>query len=300
MNRKLPARQPLTLCALCAAVTLAASIGISAAAAAQPKKLNPPTALWKSFPLGTPLHQAERANPAVRKPSIRVTPTDRARVAAHDETASGRALTDKSQFPTGPLVPVLVAMLLGSTAILFLRRLTPVRLSVGRRRQKPVSAPAADDDLVAALRPQPILEFRATPPAQTVRPARGRIEPKRGSGPGVEHRPGGPVEAPRPFPAITRVPTIHEVLVERCEIKLWRGYAKYELYAANGPEDAWATSPPFRLRTKEAPDAAALQVLADLLADLERSGWKVVASGPAWYERRLERSVRRPDGDTAA
>jgi hypothetical protein len=38
-----------------------------------------------------------------------------------------------------------------------------------------------------------------------------------------------------------------------------------------------------------APDGVAQEVLADLLAELERAGWSVVESGPGWYRRRLQR-----------
>ena len=74
------------------------------------------------------------------------------------------------------------------------------------------------------------------------------------------------------------------------EIRLWRGYVKCQLYVAvEGADGALLESRLFRLRNPMAPDEVAQEVLADLLADLDRAGWSVVESGPGWYRRRLQR-----------
>jgi hypothetical protein len=80
--------------------------------------------------------------------------------------------------------------------------------------------------------------------------------------------------------------------VETCEIRLWRGYVKCQLYATiRGSGDALAVSRYFRLRDQDTPSADALRALADLLAELERDGWTVVSDRPVWYQHRLQRSA---------
>jgi hypothetical protein len=78
---------------------------------------------------------------------------------------------------------------------------------------------------------------------------------------------------------------------DRCEILLWSGVVKSQLFAAPAgglQRDAVARSPIFHLRNVEEPSAKAEAALATLLEQLERSGWTVVAEGPSWYQRRLE------------
>jgi hypothetical protein len=78
--------------------------------------------------------------------------------------------------------------------------------------------------------------------------------------------------------------------VESCEIKLWRGYVKCQLYATlRGSEEALAVSGYFRLRDQEAPSPSAQHALNDLLADLEQAGWTVVSVGAIWYQQQLQR-----------
>jgi hypothetical protein len=80
-----------------------------------------------------------------------------------------------------------------------------------------------------------------------------------------------------------------------CEIKLWRGYVKCQLYVGvEGLPEAFVESPLFRLRDPMVPDDRAQEALADLLGDLEHSGWSVVETGPVWYHRRLQRSGSTP------
>lgn len=81
--------------------------------------------------------------------------------------------------------------------------------------------------------------------------------------------------------------------LESCEIKLWRGFVKYQLYATYpGSEEAIAVSRYFRLRDPEAPGAGAQRALADLVAELEQGGWRVAADSTIWHQQRLPRSRR--------
>ena len=186
---------------------------------------------------------------------------------------------------------VIAAMLLGTTAVLLVRRTVPLRAGGGRRRHKPPQEAAPDlatDELLAALRPASTLEYSRYTPVQVERP------------------PAQPADDARslPFLSVARLPDEPErsdaPTVEHSEVKLWRGFVECQLYAAvEGSTDAWAVSRPFRLRGGE-PNAAAQKALSTLLAELEHSGWDVVSSGPAWYERRLERSAPIPDGESAA
>jgi hypothetical protein len=86
---------------------------------------------------------------------------------------------------------------------------------------------------------------------------------------------------------------------ERCEIVLWNGVVKSQLFAApagGGQRDSLARSPIFHLRNVEEPSAKAEAALTTLLEQLERCGWKVVGEGPSWYQRRLERSSAADPG----
>jgi hypothetical protein len=78
--------------------------------------------------------------------------------------------------------------------------------------------------------------------------------------------------------------------VESCEIRLWRGYVKCQLYATlRGSEETLAVSRHFRLCDQEAPSPSAQHALNDLLADLEQAGWTVVSDGAIWYQQQLQR-----------
>jgi len=89
--------------------------------------------------------------------------------------------------------------------------------------------------------------------------------------------------------------------VEVCEIRLWRGYLKCQLFAAfPGSEYAIAFSSYFRLRDEDSPGDEARLALRGLIAALEEGGWAVVSRGPSWYEDRLERLKEDPDEDGTA
>jgi hypothetical protein len=114
-------RRLVGLCLLAAAFALTEAIAIPAASAGQGKKLDPPTLLWKSYPL------ERRPNTTEQKPAqIRGRQTSR-QTSAHKD---------------GFLTPALVGaflLLLASTAIVLMRRSRPVR--VGKARRTPDRAP---------------------------------------------------------------------------------------------------------------------------------------------------------------
>jgi hypothetical protein len=207
--------------------------------------------------------------------------------ASHSRAASGRTPTNQNQFPTGVLVTVLLAAMLGAAAILVVRRSIPVRVGgSGRRREQPERAL---EPTVEPRPAEPIERMSASPAVQDIELERAV--------PGLHERP--PTAAAYvhavPQPEVWQQAHRAAPSVERCDIKLWRGYVKCQLYAAvAGSASAWAVSPSFRLRDEDAPNAGALQALSTLLAELEHSGWAVITTGPTWYGHRLERS---PDGD---
>jgi hypothetical protein len=139
------------------------------------------------------------------------------------------------------------------------------------------------DDLLDALRPN---VEPAEDPEQVYAPESGL------------GRPVKPVAADPRLSAVVRhaPPQRREVATDQfCEIKFWRGYVKCQLYVeVEGSPGAVVESPLFRLRNPMVPDDRAQRVLTDLLADLERSGWLVVETGPAWYQCRLQRSTPTP------
>jgi hypothetical protein len=134
------------------------------------------------------------------------------------------------------------------------------------------------DDLLDALRPN-------------TKPAEDREQV---SAPASGLRPLKPVDAdPHLSAAVRQAPPLHRKVAsdQYCEIRLWRGYVKCQLYVeVEGSPGAFVESSFFRLRNPMVPDDRAQRVLADLLADLEHSGWLVVETGPVWYDRRLRRS----------
>ena len=110
------------LCLLAAAFALTATIAIPAASAGQGTKPDPPSLLWKSYPL------ERRPSTTVQEEQIR------------RRQASGQASADQDHF----LSPVLVSafiLLLAAAAIALMRRSAPVR--VGNARRTPDRAPMA-------------------------------------------------------------------------------------------------------------------------------------------------------------
>jgi hypothetical protein len=86
-------------------------------------------------------------------------------------------------------------------------------------------------------------------------------------------------------------------IVERCSIAVWRGYVKTQFFATRGRGDVIALSPMFRAPGAGVPGRTAKseQALAELLKRLEQDEWSVVADGPNWFDRLLERPVREHD-----
>ena len=141
------------------------------------------------------------------------------------------------------------------------------------------------DDLLEALRPNVELVDDREPV----------------SAPESELRPVEPVAAhPQRSDAVRQAPPQpREVAGQQfCEIRLWRGWVKCQLYAeVEGSPGAFATSPHFRLRNPMVPDDRAHKILSDLLADLERT------VGRSWTRDRPGTDAgstdprRRPDHD---
>jgi len=108
----------------------------------------------------------------------------------------------------------------------------------------------------------------------------------------------GPEPKSEPGPERARQETSREgdteVAVESCQIMLWRGYFRYQLFAGTGPSSiarAFAHSPYFRLEDADAPGAKAIAALQELLDQLEAEGWSVVLQGRRWYAFSLERPL---------
>ena len=72
------------------------------------------------------------------------------------------------------------------------------------------------------------------------------------------------LEALRPVPPPRREPVSAEI----CEIRIWRGYVKAQLYAVAGSDKRIATSRYFKLARTEVPTADALSALSELRAEL--------------------------------
>jgi hypothetical protein len=92
----------------------------------------------------------------------------------------------------------------------------------------------------------------------------------------------------------TRKPTpasAERAMMERCAIAVWRGYVKSRFFATRGEGDAIALSMLFRAPGGQAPERTpqSEQALAELLERLDQLGWAVIAEGPQWFDRRLER-----------
>jgi hypothetical protein len=116
-----PAHRLIGLCLLTAAFALTEPIAIPAASAGQGKKLDPPTLLWKSYPLERP-------------PST----TEPARAQIHQRPARRQTSAHQNDFLT-PLLAGAFILLLASTATVLLRR--RMQLRVGKARQTSDRAP---------------------------------------------------------------------------------------------------------------------------------------------------------------
>jgi hypothetical protein len=136
------------------------------------------------------------------------------------------------------------------------------------------------DDLIEALQPGVAPLEHPEEPSTPKRTARPRPVERAAADPQASK--GG-----------THTPLQRRESVDRqyCQIRLWRGYFKWQFYAEReGTSGAFAESALFRLRNPSQPDAQVQRALESLLAELERFGWSIVESGPVWYQRRLQRS----------
>jgi hypothetical protein len=88
------------------------------------------------------------------------------------------------------------------------------------------------------------------------------------------------LEALRPVPPRRREPVSAEI----CEIRIWRGYFKAQLYAVAGSDETIATSRYFKLARTEVPTSDALRALSELRAELEAHGW-AISEGSHWYQK---------------
>jgi hypothetical protein len=287
-------------CALVATLALAAAIATPVARADRGQKVGPPTLLWKSYPLvprtkrtvnaepqpkaaTPPEPQPKTATPPEPRQKAFVPPMPRPkakptkpRPKATAQTKSRRkaASYQISTHRTGTSSLLLLAVFLGGLLAVAATMLVGWKLlPTGDRRRRRLTEAAVggtDDGLLKALRPtpspKPLPKLVVAQGASTV-PGR---EPARPS----THR--------------------AEATVARCEIKLWRGFAKSHLYAAQAglDEEPIAFSSYFRLLEDDRSSSEGLQALAALVEDLEQDGWTVVSDGPAWYEHRLERPER--------
>jgi hypothetical protein len=264
----------LRLLVACAAFCVGLMLGESTAgtgalAARTVQTPKPPTALWKAYPLrerpsGTGSRPTPRARVKVSRPST-VDPTS-----VPDEQRASGPTSGAGDFPIVLAMAGVIGFLLVSAGMV-VRQAVPARGAFQ-------SARSARTGRLSAARTR----RRKASPARRLSP----VEPQ-----GLE-----PLEWQRdPPPAGGERDATEVVGDEFCEIRLWRGYVKCQLYVElEGTAGAMMESPLFRLRNPGTPDAGAEQALSDILAGLQPHGWSVVETGPVWYRRRLRRSTPNP------
>ncbi len=151
--------------------------------------------------------------------------------------------------------------------------------------------PERSDDLLESL--QPKAPQVAPPPDR--RELQKEIETRHGP---IEAEPKPARAAEPPARKTTQTQPLHARLqiaqeeassIAACEISLWRGFVKCQLYATDiGSGAVLAESPYFRLGDENVPSPQAHKALSALLTELELRGWHVESGGPSWYHRRLE------------
>ena len=317
-------RNPRLLALLVAALVL---IGASPAASLTPPSVKKqPTLLWRTYPLkqrpATPHRPSPRTQVASSGQALESRPGGENQ--ALPKTLAWGLLGAAIAAVALLLVllrPVLSAATGGRTTVA--RRTGPDEsarrpVRVRRRRRRPREHPAkpvpdasepGPEDLLEALRPKPtpMWESEVEKPPQPERRERAESPPV----------PLGALRQPTtratalPAPAqLEPEPKLHPedrgakpeaagerpqtVTAESCEIELWRGYVKCQLYAASLDRPhaaaAFAFSPFFRLREEDTPTEKAAEALRTLVDRLERDGWTVVSAGARWYQLRLHRS----------
>jgi hypothetical protein len=156
-------------------------------------------------------------------------------------------------------------------------------------------------ELLETLRPNRTTATKSAPKKTPTRRRRGEAERTRQPGsPGRQQSaaPSREDEEPAPQKPSTAPSGKGErprrASTEVCEIALWRGYVKWHFYTSQLGSyrlPTALTSEPFlRLRDEKNPTPAAQQAFAGLIDELTGNGWVVVATGPRWYDYRLERS----------
>jgi hypothetical protein len=318
-----------------AVASLGVAIGIgtiavpSAPAAGRPK-LDPPTLLWKAYPLV----QRPRG-PAERK------------IASETRNATGPTTAQSRQLDDMLLLTALLATLLAAGTVVVLRKPAAARdgrstrgragkrtprparrprprrprapaiaappprpadvTADGEQEQEPTPEPPSDelqrvlDDLLEALQPRPRtdepqarvpeLELRELIVRKYAAPASARPFIEREIDAALER-----IEIRRAAEARARTPA---TTLARSEIKLWRGVVRSRLYAViSGSDQAFAVSPLFRSSDAAVPGPQAQRALSSLLAGLTRGGWMVVDHGAAWYEHTL--ALLAPDPGAAS
>jgi hypothetical protein len=316
----------------CAGLALAASTaGISAVATLTQPKLNPPTVLWKAYPLRQ-AHTSTNQQAANNKPtgtrtskpsttsptSTRTSRTKTRSTVEHGNRVASQPTSNTGGFPTVLVMAGVIGALLAST-LLFVRYAPSASAGGYRRNRRPPTtkpssrtarttrpSPAPSNDKKHPHATRPVDEDVAAPPTPDQRETTDDLlealwpnvdlveDPERVSAPQSQRRAVKPVAADlHGSDAVRQPPQRREIAGQQfCEIRLWRGWVKYQLYVeVEGSPGAFVESPLFRLRNPMAPDDHVHGVLSDLLADLERSGWSVVDTGPLWYSRRLHRSA---------
>jgi len=304
-------RRDLTLIGVLLALSLQG--GAQARAARAP--VTAPTLLWKTYPL-----VQDPRSPRYGLHATAVGGLPRPLPARVPE--GGVGLTSPM------LLLVMLASLVAGVAGLLLLRSTLAHAgydwSSPRPRRKEARKPRTDAnaDMLVALKPssaiRPVPEedlLEALPPVAAepasegdqgaegrdeavapVAPA-GALDPSEGA-PGsrpAERRMPLPFPRPldqpvgRPGAGHHRSKEAAEKGVQRCGIRLWHGYVKYQLYASSEGASV-ALSDSFRLRDEDAPTEEALAELENLITRLEAKGWAVVDEGPRWYDVQFERA----------
>lgn len=280
-----PAITPLV--ALCALGVAGSTATVPARADSGRTKVRQPTLLWKSYPLKTRKRIARAQQAGIRSRRQASSPTP----------AEGK------QFPSLLVMTLLLAALVAAGMIVLTRLgLVPVGVSASRRgrappkpepspvavgwRRKPKPRPAREPALDVQL--QRLIERVEEAPL----PEREQLAKEIAMLHGLigTTRPAPEPRTREPRPAPPRRPQLQETGVERCQIKLWRGFVKCQLYAVPiGSDEPLAFSPYFRLRDGTELTAQAVDALHALVEALEQEGWTVVSDGPSWYQYRLER-----------
>ena len=165
-----------------------------------------------------------------------------------------------------------------------LRILLPMEATLPEEEESKAESPPL------RARPRPLLPIDQPPeveaPTEEELPLPSEVAAETGPEPQSEPEPQ------RPWRETSREEDT-EVAVESCQIMLWRGYVRYQLYAAPGGSSgrAFALSPYFRLKDAEAPGVKATAALQEILDQLEAEGWSVVLEGRSWYAFTLERPL---------